>query len=191
MIAQTEGDNLWKTRVNCHNCGKKGHITQECPERKQAGNQEHTIHANIQEDGCNEDDINQGENIFVQKREKGVVNKNWLLLDSQSTVDQVANPVMLKNIRKAASAVTVHCNARSTSTNLEGDLGNVTVKHNPHSIANMVSLHETKQCHRVTYNSWDQGGVIQVHTDGGIMEFKLSSHGLHYHDVSDPAATWS
>jgi hypothetical protein len=70
-------------------------------------------------------------------------------------MDQVANPVFLKNIRKAASAVIVHCNARSTSTNLEGDLGNISVKHNPHSIANVASLHETKQCHRVTYNSWD------------------------------------
>ncbi len=43
--------------------------------------------------------------MFVQKREKGVVNKNWLLLNSQSKVDQVANPAMLKNIRKAASAM--------------------------------------------------------------------------------------
>jgi hypothetical protein len=94
--------------------------------KKQAGNQEH-IHANIQEDGCNKDAIDEGENKFVQMREKGVINKNWLLLDSQSTVDQVANPALLKNIRKAASAVTVHCNAGSTSTNLEGDLEHVTV----------------------------------------------------------------
>ena len=109
----------------------------------QARNQEH-IHANIQEDKCNEDDIDKGENMLVQKREKGVVNKNWLLLDGQSMVDQVANPALLKNIRKAASTVTVHCNAGSTSTDLEGDLGNVTVKHNPHSIVNVVLLHETK-----------------------------------------------
>ncbi len=52
----------------------------------------------------------------MQKREKGVVTKNWLLLDSQSMVDQVSNPALMKNIRKAASAVTVHCNAGSTST---------------------------------------------------------------------------
>ncbi len=94
----------------------------------------------------------------------------------------------MKNIRKAASTVTVHCNAGSTSTNLEGDLGSVTVKHKPHSIANVVSLHETKQHHRVTYDSWDQGGVFQVYTDGGIMEFKPSSRGLHYHKVSDPSS---
>jgi hypothetical protein len=159
----------------------------ECPERKQTYNQEH-IQVNIQEDGGNKDDINEGENIFMQKSVKGVVNKNWLLLDSQSTVDQVANPVLLKNIRKVASAVTVHCNARSTSTNLEGDLGDVTVKHNSHSIANVVLLHETKQRHRVMYNSWDQGRVFQVHTDGGIVEFKPSSRRLHYHDVSDPSS---
>ncbi len=187
MFAQTKGDNSWKARVNCHNYGKKGHIARECSERKLAKNQEQ-IHANIQEDGSNEDDIDKGENIFVQKREKGVVNNNWLLLDSQSMVDQVANPALLKNIRKAVSAVTVHCNAGSTSTDLEGDPGNVTVKHNPHSIANMVLLHETKQRHRVTYSSWDQDGVFQVHTDGKIVEFKPSSRRLHYHDISDPSS---
>jgi hypothetical protein len=103
MFAQTEGDNSWKTRVNCHNCGKKGHVVRECPERKQSRNQEH-IHANIQEEGYNEDDINKGENIFVQKRKKGVFNKNQLLIDSQSMMDQIAYPALLKNIRKAASA---------------------------------------------------------------------------------------
>ncbi len=36
MFAQTEKDNLWKTGMNCHNCGKKCHIARECPERKQA-----------------------------------------------------------------------------------------------------------------------------------------------------------
>jgi hypothetical protein len=40
----------------------------------------------------------------------------------------------------------------------------------------------------VTYDSWDQGGVFQVHTDGGIAEFKPSSRGLHYHDISDPSS---
>jgi hypothetical protein len=108
-----------------------------CPERKQAGNEEQLhANANIQEYGPNEDDTDQGKNTFVQKRERVVVNKNWLLLDSQSTADQVANQALLKNIRKLASMVIVHCNAESTSTKMEGDLGSVTDKHNPHSIEN-------------------------------------------------------
>jgi hypothetical protein len=36
IFSQTEGDNSWKARVNCHNCRKNGHIAQDCPKRKQA-----------------------------------------------------------------------------------------------------------------------------------------------------------
>jgi hypothetical protein len=49
----------------------------------------------------------------VQKREKGVINKNLLLLDSQRMVNQVANPALLKNIRKAASTVSMHLSVLS------------------------------------------------------------------------------
>ncbi len=82
--------------------------------------------------------------------------------------------------------VTVHCNTGSASTKLKGDLRNMTIKHNPLSITNVVFLHEKKQLHRVTYNSWDQDGVFQVHADGGSVEFIPSSCKLHYHDISDP-----
>jgi hypothetical protein len=109
-----------------------------------------------------------------------------VLLDSQSTANQVANPGMLTNIRKAKNPVTIHCNAGSTYRALEGEFRNVMVKHNPHSIANVLLLYEAKQCHRVTYDSKDQGGVFQVHTDKEIVEFKPSGWRLHYHDVSDP-----
>ena len=37
----------------------------------------------------------------------------WLLLDSQSTVDLISNPRMLRNIRRVRSenAIRVHCNS--------------------------------------------------------------------------------
>ncbi len=145
------------------------------------------MHANVQVDaGTEEEDLNQGENIFVQKKEGGVVNKNWVLLDSQSTADQGANPGLLTNIRKAKNPVTIHCNAGSTYSALKGEFGKVTVKHDPHSIANVLLLYEAKQHHRVTYDSKDCGGVFQVHTNEGIVEFKPSAWGLHYHNVLDP-----
>jgi hypothetical protein len=40
------------------------------------------------------------------------------------------------------------------------------------------------EIHRVTYNSWDRGGVFMVHTPNGIVEFKPNARGLHYVDVS-------
>jgi hypothetical protein len=130
------------------------------------------MHANVEADaGTEEEDLDQGDNIFVPKKEGGVVDKNWVLLNSQSTANQVANLGLLMNIRKAKNPVTIHCNAGSTYSALEGEFGKVTVKHNPHSIANVLSLYEAKQRHRVTYNSKVCEGVFQMHTDEGIVEF--------------------
>ncbi len=138
------------------------------------------IHANVQEE-----DLDEGDNIFVQKEERGIVNTNYILLNNKSTVDQIANPKLLKNIRKANKPITVHCNAGSTTTDLKGELGSMTVKHNPYSIANVLLLHSIKQRHQVSYDSWDCGGVFQVHTPDGVVEFKSSPCGLHYLDVTD------
>jgi hypothetical protein len=118
----------------------QGHIARECPEKE--GKQEQ-MHADVELDaGTEEEDLNQGENIFLQKKEGEVVNKNWVLLDSQSTANQVANPGLLTNIRKAKNLVTIHCTAGSTYSALKGEFGNVTVKHNPYSIANVLLLYK-------------------------------------------------
>jgi hypothetical protein len=100
-------------------------------------------------------------------------------------LNQITNPMLLKNIRRANKPITVCCNTGSTVTDLEGELGSMTVRHNPHSIANVLSLHSIKQRHRVTYDSWDHDGVFQVHTPGGVVEFKSSPRGLHYLDLAD------
>jgi hypothetical protein len=75
MFAQTEGNN-WKANMTCHNCKKKGHIVWECPNKNEAQVDEQ-IHANIQEE-----DLNEGDNIFVQKEKRGIMNKNYILLNN-------------------------------------------------------------------------------------------------------------
>ena len=81
----------------------------------------------------------------MQKKEGGVVDRNWMLLDSQSTVDQFSNPAMLTNIRKAKNPSKIHCNAGSTCSVLEGNFGSITVKHSQYGIANVLSLNGAKQ----------------------------------------------
>jgi hypothetical protein len=132
----------------------------------------------------------EGENIFVQNGTRGGVNRSHVLFDNQSTVNQIANPSLLANIRKAKNPITVHCNNGSSYTNLEGDLGGRTVYHNPYGIANVLSLKSTKAKHRVTYDSWDCDGVFKVHTEEGIVEFKPSEKGLHYHDTSEDSSNF-
>jgi len=188
MFAQTGngGENSWKTKQTCYKCGEKGHIARECPLNQEKQDQ---MHATIEEEAvADKQDTDDGENIFVQKKERGVVDKDWVLLDSQSTVDQVSNHVVLTNIRKAKNPSKIHCNAGSTCSVLEGNFGSLTVKHSPYGIANVLSLNGAKQRHRVTYDSEDLGGVFQVHTNQGILEFKPSAQGLHNHDVSDASS---
>ncbi len=47
-------------------------------------------------------------NCTLRRPEGRVVNMNWVLLDSQSTANQVANLGMLINIRMAKNMVTIH-----------------------------------------------------------------------------------
>ena len=149
IFAQSDGDNSWKANMTCHRCGIRGHLKQECPNKKDKGQDQ--IYANVKE----EENPNNGENLFVQKKLKGTVNKNYLLLDNQSTVHQIANPSLLKNIRKSSKPINIHCNAGVSKTELKGELGQLTVHHNPNSIANVLSLKVVVEKHRITYNSWD------------------------------------
>ncbi len=91
MFAQSSGDDSWKVNITCHGCGKQGHLKRECPNKKDKDQ----MHATIEE----EDNPDDGENLFVQQKSNGMVNENYLLLDNQSTVNHTANPSMLKNIR--------------------------------------------------------------------------------------------
>ncbi len=75
------------------------------------------------------------------------------MLDKQSTVNQIANSNMLKNISKSSKSIKIHCNAGMSKTDLEGVLGVMTVYHNLNGIANVLSLKLVAEKHRVTYNS--------------------------------------
>ncbi len=162
IFVQLDGDDSWKKNITCHKCKKKGNFAREC---RNANKNVDQVHANID-------------------RSKRLANKNFLLLDNQSTVNQIANPNLLKSIRKSSKPITVHCNAGVTTTDLKGELGEMTVHQNPNSIADMLTLKSVAQKHRVTYNNWDHGGAFKVHTQNGVVEFKPSKRGLHYVDVS-------
>ena len=133
--------------------------------------------------------MDNGENIFLQndslKGVKRVVDKRYVLLENQSTIDQICNAALLKNIRKTTNPIVVYCNAGSMSPDMEGDLGLMTMRHNPRGIANVLSLRSIKQKYRVTYDIWNgKDGVFVVHTEHGPVVFMPNAKGLHYHDTS-------
>ena len=74
----------------------------------------------------------------------------WLLLNSQSTVDLIANQTMLVNIRKVRGkdAIRVHSNSRAKIVDMVDDLpGYKTVWYKPTVIENILSMSRgTKNC---------------------------------------------
>jgi hypothetical protein len=120
MFAQSGREDSWKANITCNGCGKQGHLKRECPNKKEDKDQ---MHATIDK----EDNPDDGENLFVQQKSNGMVNENFLLLDNQRTVNQIANPSMLRNIRKSSKPIKIHCNAGMSKTDLEGELGGINV----------------------------------------------------------------
>eukprot|EP00957_Ditylum_brightwellii_P195110 14866395-Ditylum_brightwellii.AAC.1 len=84
----------------------------------------------------------------------GIINKNWVLLDSQSTVKVLSNAKLLTNIRRAGKNLEIYSNGGSSTTDLIGKLaGFKAVWYQPDGIANILSLASVQEEHYVTYNS--------------------------------------
>eukprot|EP00957_Ditylum_brightwellii_P076936 5847492-Ditylum_brightwellii.AAC.1 len=70
-----------------------------------------------------------------------MINKNWVLLDSQPTVHLFCNAKRLRNICKADRALEIYGNAGQSITYLISDLpGFKTVWYQPDGIANILTL---------------------------------------------------
>ena len=85
---------------------------------------------------CNE------ETSAVLSQANGSINKNWILFDSQSTVDMFFNPNMLTNIRQVPYYLKIYYNTGKVKTNMMGYLpGYGPVWYYDDGIANILSLY--------------------------------------------------
>ena len=118
---------------------------------------------------------------------KKTINQNWVLLDSQSTIDVFCNPRLLSNIRTITNRppLRIHCNAGTTYTNQVGDLdGYGTVWYHPTGIANILSLFRVAQHYHVQYDSRTTNSFVVWRKDGSSREFKPAARGLYYCDFT-------
>ena len=87
----------------------------------------------------------------ILNQSKGSINKNWVLLDSKSTIDIFCNSSLLSNIRKVNIRLDLYCNTGKTQTNMVGSLQGYCF--NTNNIANILSLHRVAERFHVTYDS--------------------------------------
>ena len=162
--------------VTCYSCQQTGHYANS-PE---CSNDKGHNHSARKEDSAPPGGDRVNALMFSFDQVYGSIPKNWILLDSQSTVDIFCNPQLLKNIRRTAEGMCIHCNAGSRLTNYVGDLpGYGTVWYDPKAIANILSVHQVRDRYHITYDSAYQQFIV-TKPCGKEFLFKESEGGLHY-----------
>jgi len=121
--------------------------------------------------------------------DKSGIPDNWILLDSQSTVDGIKNKKLLKNISDSKKALSLNCDAGIATVNKIGDLLDYgTVGFYEDCIANILSLNNVNKKYCVTYDI-TACDCFEVHkADGTKCVFKPSKKGLFYSSVSNDIA---
>ena len=175
--------NVW-----CYSCQQMGHYTNtpECPNYKPNSNKSNDSNDNNSKaTPQGGDGVNALMFMFSQSRKN--IPDNWILLDSQSTVDIFCNPRLVENINRVKDRMKIQCNAGTWVTNLVGDLpGYGAVWFDPRVIANVLSLKLVKEKYHIQYDSNGKDGFVVTKPNRERFKFILSSSGLHYLDTSNP-----
>ena len=153
--------------IQCRKCNAWGHYANQCEKKN----------------------ITMAHFTLAQKNLE-VINKNWLLLDSCSTVSVICNPGMVTNITpcQPGQGITVVTNGGAQSFDKTASLNihPMTVHFNPYSLANILSLSNVANIPgaRVTMDTNEERALL-LHHDDGIIKLQEFSDGLYYLDVSN------
>ena len=136
--------------VHCKSCGQLGHASSVCPDRKlPPPDQIHVMDADDASVASYEEfevlltqqlDNLLISNVLVSNASCKVINKDFLLLDSQSTVHLFSNPNHVAIICPTSHPIRVHCNKGTKFTTEEADFGDMGVYFDESGIANVLSL---------------------------------------------------
>jgi hypothetical protein len=129
--------------VCCKNCGYNGLASVVCPDLALPPAQIHAMNA---DDASQTSDVS-SIIILAQLLDQPIagdnqpINKDFLLLDSQSTVNIFGNPAHVTDIRPVNKPIWFHCNKGTMLTTKQAEFGDMGVYFDSNSIANVLSLY--------------------------------------------------
>lgn len=156
--------------IVCCNCQETGHYASDSPTDANGGTDTGTS-------------LVQHAYMLTQADATGIVDPEWILLDSQSTISVFGNPRMLTNIRGSDRRILrALTNGGHQDLYMVGDFPNLgEVWYNPHSIANSIlSLAEVRKVCRISTMDSSSDPAMHVHRlDGSVMSFTEHPSGLY------------
>jgi len=196
-------DGVLHERVQCYNCGQKGHYSHKCPvtllqEAAEPANRiigrENDAHTDPDVDDAmspTSDYMGFGflqVSLFQSGARASGIHKDWVLLDTQSNCDIFMNPDLLQNIRTNPTGnLVLQSNGGELEASQVGDIpGYGKVWYNGNSMANILSFANVRRKCKITMETGpgDDSPTIVVHrTSGGPMLFKEHKLGLYVHDT--------
>jgi hypothetical protein len=115
----------------------------------------------------------------------GAINKNWMLIDTGSTVNVVSNKEMLEDVHEEKGSLTIHTQTGKGKTNMRGELpGYGQVWYHEGGIANILSLAKVKETRHVAFDSANGNEFVVTNDNGSQRVFKQSPRGLYYYDMT-------
>lgn len=190
-FAQVSGN--WMDNVTCYRCQQLGHLAGTCTNDSvqrevtpptEVEPPEETMNALVDHE---DEDFGGGESSICcasTDNKDHLIDSNWILLDSASTVNMFSNPNFLKNVRDSEGGCTIHSNGGASVAKKVGDLpGFGTVWLNEGGIGNVLSMASVAKIYRITQDNEAYEGVI-VRPGMEPLHFMPSRRGLYYYDAT-------
>lgn len=145
---------------------------------------QHSTGNNDDRDECIPFNLCAAEQFVLQQQQHTLPNR-WLLLDSCSTIDIVANPQVLHDVYPADAPTWVRCNAGRVKLTHQEYLGDYPcpVWYNPKGIANILSLNNLSKTYCVTMDTSRSMAMIVHKQDGSTITFTPSISGLYKYEL--------